>query len=160
MSSPTQLYATLVVVGLLLIGIEVFVPGGIIGVFGAIALIAAVFTGFYAFGPQGGMISAVSIIVFGGLLLMLWLRWFPRTPMGKRLTLRTDGSSFKAASEPTALEGHEGVAQSDLRPAGIAIIDGRRMDVVTEAGFIRNGTRIRVIKVEGSRVIVRDIAPT
>jgi len=52
------------------------------------------------------------------------------------------------------LEGKEGVAHSTLRPAGTALIDGVRVDVVTRGEMIEAKTRIRVIAVEGNRVVV------
>ena len=62
-----QIYVVLVISGLFLVGAEIFVPGGILGVMGAIALLAAIVIGFPAlspiFGPMGGLVSAVSIIV-------------------------------------------------------------------------------------------------
>ena len=52
------------------------------------------------------------------------------------------------------LEGKEGVAQSTLRPAGTALIDGVRVDVITRGEMIAARTRIKVIAVEGNRVVV------
>ncbi len=56
-----------------------------------------------------------------------------------------------------ALLGKEGSTKSDLHPGGIAVIDGRRVDVVTEGGMIAKGQSIRVIEVEGNRVVVRQL---
>ena len=49
------------------------------------------------------------------------------------------------------------VAASLLRPAGIADIDGVKLDVVTQGEFIAKGTQIRVIKVEGRRIVVEAV---
>ena len=57
--------------------------------------------------------------------------------------------------ELEALLGAIGEALSDLRPAGVARFGDRRVDVVTEGEFIPRGTPVRVIKVEGPRVVVR-----
>jgi membrane-bound serine protease (ClpP class) len=58
------------------------------------------------------------------------------------------------------LEGVEGIAVTDLRPAGAAEIAGQRYDVVSEAPYIERGTRIRVFKHEGYRIVVRAIPPS
>ena len=50
-----------------------------------------------------------------------------------------------------------GIAASDLRPAGVAEIEGRRVDVVTQGEMIAEGTRVRVTEVEGNRVVVERI---
>lgn len=49
----------------------------------------------------------------------------------------------------------EGTAASGLRPAGIAEIDGKRVDVVTQGEMIAEGDRIQVTEVKGNRVVVR-----
>ncbi len=55
------------------------------------------------------------------------------------------------------LRGRTGTAVSFLRPAGIASIDGRRVDVLTEGEFIPQGTPVRVVRVEGARVFVEPL---
>ena len=53
------------------------------------------------------------------------------------------------------LNGRDGQALTQLRPSGTALIDGRRVDVVTEGGIVERGSSIRVVHVEGNRVVVR-----
>ncbi len=160
MDSALQFFIAFLCIGLLLIAIEVFVPGAILGVLGAIALLVAVVFGFQTFGAQGGFLALVLLLIFGGVFLALWIKFFPRTPFGKHLSLQTDGRDFKsAAASPADLVGREGTAQSSLRPAGIALIDGQRTDVVTESGFIDANARIRVVQVEGNRIVVREVTP-
>jgi membrane-bound serine protease (ClpP class) len=55
------------------------------------------------------------------------------------------------------LLGKTGVTQSELRPAGYAVIDGKRIDVVSEGGIVDAQTSIKVLQVEGTRVVVRRI---
>ncbi len=67
---------------------------------------------------------------------------------------RADG--FQAApQELAALAGQSGQALTPLRPAGVALIDGQRVDVVTDGEFIESDTEVEVVAVEGSRVVVR-----
>ena len=54
-----------------------------------------------------------------------------------------------------ALAGIEGITLTPLRPAGTAELEGRRVSVVAETGFIESDTRVRVLRVEGNRVVVR-----
>ena len=60
---------------------------------------------------------------------------------------------FKAAAQ--ALVGKSGAAVTDLRPAGKATIEGRRVDVLTEGAYVARGTRVTVVRVEGNRIFVR-----
>lgn len=56
-----------------------------------------------------------------------------------------------------ALLDKEGTASSELRPAGVAEIEGQRVDVVTQGEMIAEGDRVRVAEVEGNRVVVEAI---
>ena len=158
MDPALQVFIASLLIGLMLLAIEVFVPGGVLGGFGALSLLVAVGAGFAAFGPQGGSLAAVGLIVFGGLFFAIWIRIFPSTPMGRVLTLKKSGQDFKAdpATSPVTL-GSTGIAHTHLHPAGIALLGGTRVDVVAEAGFISEGTPVKVIKIEGHRVVVRAV---
>ena len=57
----------------------------------------------------------------------------------------------------TELGGKEGVTLTALRPAGAAEIEGRRLDVVTDGVFVEAGRPVRVISVEGARIVRKDI---
>ena len=160
MSASLQLYIILLVGGLFLVGAEIFLPGGVIGVMGALALLAAVGVGFVAFGRQGGLLSTLAIVVLAGICIVIWVKYFPKTHMGKSLTLEQDGSTFKSGpADVKSLLGKDGVAVSILRPSGIAKFDGRRVDVIADGSWIESGRPIRVTGVEGFRVMVRETAP-
>ena len=149
-----QAYLALLVCGTLLLGAEVYVPGGILGAIGALALLAAAILGFQ-FGWVGGALSAAGIVLLAALVVWLWIRVFPKTPAGRQLTLAQDGRAFKLddAAERAAV-GREGVALSPLRPGGIGEVDGRRCDVITRGLYLEAGRRFRVVGVEGARLIV------
>ncbi len=153
--SPTEIYFILVITGLLLIGAEVFVPGGILGTLGGLALLVAIVIGFLEFGTVKGGYSAMAIILMVGVAIFLWIKLFPKTGIGKRMTVSTDLSDSKATEFGiTLLVGKEGEAASDLRPAGFATIEGKRVDVVTQGEMISRGTRVKVVAVEANHVVV------
>lgn len=158
MTPALQFYITMVVVGLFLIGAEIFLPGGVIGALGALALVAAAVSGFLAFGAQGGFLSALLIIVLCGICIVMWVKYFPRTAMGRNLTLSQDGRQFKATGdEAKQWIGKDGTAISTLRPSGIAQIEGQRVDVVADGDWIEAGRTIRVTAAEGFRILVREV---
>ena len=154
---PAQtIYITSLTIGLMLLAVEIFVPGGVLGTLGAVSLLVAVVTGFFAFGPQGGLMAALLLVVFGGIFFGVWIKLFPRTHMGKLLTLQTDGRQFKSAGTAADIHpGVEGTAATHLHPSGLALLAGQRVDVISESGFIAEGSRIKVVLVEGNRVVVR-----
>ncbi len=148
--------AILLGIGLLLIVAELMFPS-----FGALGLAASVFivgSVAYAFAQDsdlgvGFMIAACVLVP-----AMIWVgfRLLPISPFAKHLVARgftfEDGAAIDRRDG--GLLGHEGRVDSLLRPAGTATIDGRRVDVVTRGEAIEAGTRVRVIEIEGNRVVV------
>ncbi len=145
----------LVAAGFLLLLAEVFLPGGVLGGLGGLLVLAGVLCGFVFRGPSWGLTLLMAACVFGLAGFWLWVKLFPRTPMGRRLMLDKDAHDWKGTDpDRQALLGKEGVAHTTLRPAGTALIDGIRVDVVTRGELIEARTRIRVLAVEGNRVVV------
>lgn len=153
LGNMTMLIA-LLIAGILLIGAEIFVPGAVVGTMGAICLAGAALVAF-SISPLVGAYVTAGIVCLAAVTVVLWIKLFPRSAIGQKMTLSQDGRDFKAASSKAALVGKTGTAQSELRPSGFALVDGKRIDVVTEGGLIPQDTPIRVVKVEGNRVIVR-----
>lgn len=150
-------YVALLAAGLLLIIAEVFLPGGVAGVIGGLALLGAMGVGLAIFPPPWGFLSALAIVIFGGIGLLLWVQLFPRSRTGKRITLRTDGATFKSAAPPSRdLIGAAGEAVTALRPGGIALIAGRRFDVLADGGeWIAAGAAVRVSAIRDGHLVVR-----
>jgi len=140
--------------GMLLLLAEAFLlPGfGLPGALGIGLVLASV---YLTFGAQSLAVGAYAVLVFGAGLFLLF-RFFPRSRVGRALVLE---SAISEAAPPKgeleALLGAIGEALSDLRPAGVARFGDKRVDVVTEGEFIPRGTPVRVIKVEGPRVVVQ-----
>ncbi len=150
-----QIFAVLLGAGLLLLGAEIFVPGGILGTFGGLLLLGAMIAGFPAF-PGYGHFVAIGILFLVGIAIALWIKYFPRSRVGQAMTVSQDEATFKATQDGLQdLLGAQGEAKSDLRPGGFAMINGRRVDVVTEGGMIDKGSAITVVEVEGNRVVVK-----
>ena len=64
---------------------------------------------------------------------------------------------YTGSKDKTDLIGAIAVCSTDLRPAGTVIVEGEPFDVVTEGDFVKKGDIVKVINVEGSRVVVRRI---
>lgn len=150
-----HIFFILLVAGLFLFGAEIFVPGGILGVVGAIALFAAIIIGYSQFGFTTGSLIAMGIIALMGLAMVLWIKIFPRTGLGKRMIVSTNLASAKASQTGIKdLIGKSGESSSDLRPGGFATIDGKRIDVITQGEMIQRGEKIKVIAIDGNRIVV------
>jgi len=146
------------VVGLLF-ELHVFPGHGISGVLGAIALFAAV---VLAFGLSFIFIAAQAIsiaIVLSAIFTVLATRVYPESAFFRRITFAgVQGPDYVASRDFTALLGVTGIATSYLRPAGVARVDGERVDVLTEGDFVPAGSAVRVTRVQGSRVFVTPVS--
>jgi membrane-bound serine protease (ClpP class) len=157
----------LVGAGAILLGVEVFViPGfGVPGIAGIVALVTGLAMTLTGAGATGAVIVAALGRVAVSILLALLagvalLRTLPRLPFGRRLVLGSNMQAAQGYASPPAGDhlqlGHTGTALSPLRPAGIADIDGARVDVVSEGSFIPVGATIEVVRVDGNRIVVRE----
>lgn len=147
------LIIVLLVVGALLMFAEVFLPGLVAGIVGLLCLMAAVVVAYIEEGFVTGNI-VLGIVVAGlGLGFWAWLKFFPESRIANRFISRQTVGELGV--EQPSLLGCTGVALTHLRPSGMASINGQRVDVVAETGLIERGTPIKVVQVEGARVVVR-----
>ncbi len=153
----------LILVGLLAVIVEMFVPaGGLIGIAGLGCYIAGIVLTFRNFNPTTGFIMLALTVVAAPVFFVLAFRIFPRTFMGKRLILKNSqlsGSGYTSytSEKYTDLVGQEGVALTMLRPSGVIRIDEKKYSVVTSGEYIEPGDAVKISIVEGSRIVVRKI---
>lgn len=163
----------LLVLGVGLLALEVFVlPGfGVAGILGIVALAAGLTTSLVGSGASlSAMVMAVTRVFFSAtfalLAALVLLRFLPQLPGGKRLILSTalpsgggdsDDSDGGRGNEThvSSFVGLTGTAVTPLRPAGIALLGGRRIDVVTEGEFVDSGEPVEVVSQAGHRIVVR-----
>ena len=148
----------LVAIGLALIAVEVYVVPGlnVVGILGILALIFAVGYAFNSNGLWGGLFTLSGTIVFGGGMLYAmsksgaWEEFILATSMlpGNQLP---EGSQDNRARHL----GKTGAALTPLRPAGVAEIDGERVEVQTEGEFIAANSKIRVVAIDRRHIFVR-----
>jgi len=165
----------MVFAGLGLLAIELFViPGfGLAGISGIIltvlGLVLAFLPGGFNWSPwsllrlQSALLVVIGAMMASMILFILLLNYLPNTSYMKRIILETEESpqdGYTAArAEPQTQVGQTGLALTALRPAGIAEIDGRRLDVVTQGEFIQPRTEIEIAQIQGARIIVRPRPP-
>ena len=151
----------LLLVGLVVMVLEVFVPsGGILGFVSITAIIAAVATAFLELGPVAGMSVLGLAVVAVPAVLSLAFRWFPDTPLGRRvLPLPPDAAEMlpdpQRRRRARDLVGRSGRAVSELLPWGSVEIDGTRCEAMSESGPIDAGTPVEAVGVQGTKLVVR-----
>ena len=143
----------LLVVGVALLAAEILViPGfGVIGLLGIASTIGAGVVALTQLGSGWGLLALGGGLAVSG--LMGWL--LPRTTAGRDMVLANNQRGMRAGDASLAqLVGLLGEAVTPLRPAGSVRVNGRVVDVVTDGIYVEAGVRVRVAKVEGSRVVV------
>ena len=150
--------------GLIALAVEVFVlPGfGVAGILGLAAIGVAIVMAMIGAAPTGGDVAQAFTVLGASLVItaavvFAWLRHLPNSGRFKGLLLRGDmsGSQGYVSAPVSELVGRDGVALTDLRPAGTARIGSERVDVVTEGEYVAQGSAVRVIRSEGYRHVVR-----
>lgn len=145
--------------GIMLLVMEILIPG--FGVWG-IAGIGCIITSFFL--ALGGNSAALGIMAAGLLLAVLVfsviLKRLPANRLWNKLILKdeeTSAAGFTSTQNYEKYVGMSGVTITLLRPAGLAQIGGEQLDVVSEGKYIKAGTKVKVVKVTGSRIVVKTV---
>ena len=149
------LVITLLIAGALLLLAETILPGMIAGILGLGCLVAGVVAGYTEFDAQTGHWILLGVVLGLVLGFWLWLKYFPDSRVGKMFVSRRVVGDIGTAKPE--LMNQTGTAYTNLRPAGVAIINGQRVDVVTEGPMIPRDAPVKVVQIEGARVVVRAI---
>ena len=157
------LAAVLVGAGFLLMAAEFFLPtgglllvGGLAAWGGAVLVVLVNGTATEASVAVIGL--ALGVPIAGSIAVWAWQR------MARRVGLRPDASTVAdrpESAELAALKGRYGTTVTPMRPSGAVLIDGRRVDALTEGLMLDAGVPVKCVDVRAGRVIVRraDAAP-
>ena len=143
----------LLVISLVLMFFEVLLPGMVLGACAILTMIASVVVAYM--NTDHGNIFLIIALVSLAVFAVGFVYWFPNSSMGRKLT--STSAVGDLGIDLSELVNQTGLAYTNLRPSGKATIGDERLDVVTEGTMIDKYTPIRVIAVEGNRVVVREI---
>ncbi len=142
--------------GLILLAVELVVPGGVLGVAGGVLLFGGVCMAFYYYGMSGGMAAAIVALLLLGVTFYLEMVWLPRSRMAKNLSI--DATIDSVSQPPLAQEsdvlGREAVALSTLAPTGFVQVGGRRYEASCRSGYAAAGETLKVVGLDAFRLIV------
>ena len=167
----------LFLLGIVLIGIEVFIlPGfGFVGISGIVLMVVGLALATLERWPHshtewldfGGKLTQFALgLVVAAIGAIFFARYLPNIPIANRMVLVPATDNPDAVDEPSALPGVEisaallgaiGTAATVLRPAGMARFGEQYVDVVTEGGYVPAGARVQVIEVEANRIVVKEV---
>ena len=149
----------LLVLGFGFAAVEMVIPGfGAPGIIGAICLVAGVFCATDSL-LEGIFVTLIVLVVLGLMLaIILWL--LSRGKLRSPLILKEEQKKeqgYIGSADLNYLLGKKGNAITDLRPSGAGDFEGVRLDVVSEGGYINKGAGLQIVKVSGSRLVVKEI---
>lgn len=148
--------ALLFVVGALLLTAEVFLPGGIAGAIGALALVAGSGLAFNQFGLVGGVLTSVAaFLLVAGMLYFEWVV-LPKTKWGRAMVVQ---ATVAATSQPPLARaddvvGQTAVALTPLAPSGFVEVAGRRYEAFCRSGYAQKAATLQVVGIDNFRLIV------
>ncbi|SFF53483.1 membrane-bound serine protease (ClpP class) [Halobacillus alkaliphilus] len=150
----------LLILGIGLVIAEIFLPGGIAGIAGVVSIVASL---MLSSADMGHMAMSIGIALIATIIVSVILFKTMGLERGffRHIILQDSTSAEKGYLSSTSrleLIGMVGETMTPLRPAGTAVFDGERLDVVTEGGFVGTGQSVKVLKTEGSRIVVRELS--
>ncbi len=161
-SNISILTIVLFVAGILLIAIEMHVPGfGVFGILGVIVLVVDIFV--TAKTVLQGLIMTAALFVIIVVILAVLASFASKGRLPKGFVLKDSTSAdqgFSGTEDMKYLIGKSGKVLSILRPVGSVDLDGVKLDVVTRGEYIPKDTMVEVIEVEGNRIVVREKEPS
>jgi len=151
-----SLVLLLFLLGVVLLGLEVFAPGAILGVMGGLSMFGGCIAAFVHFGLVGGTLATLAGAALLGLTLYAEFKLLPHTRVGRQMLVQTANTS---TSQPFPAEAAEVVgkmaeALTTLAPSGYVAIDGKRYEAFSRDGHVTAGTKLRVVGVDNFRLIV------
>ncbi|RME69266.1 MAG: serine protease [Verrucomicrobia bacterium] len=145
----------LFLIGTIMISLEIFLPGGLLGVLGGILMIIGTVMAFQDHGTAGGLIAVGAGVAIIAVALIVEFVWLPRTRFGRRffLAASVSGSATKPAAEADVV-GRECQAATVLAPSGLVVLDGKQYEAFCRDGYAERGARLIVRGKDNFRLIV------
>lgn len=149
-------------IGVGLLVLEAFMPGfGLPGITGVVLQVVAVALTWLWHGPVAALGMLLIILSVLAIAISVSLRSVANGKLSKsRIILRDTESNeagYRSAQDTEIFLGREGETTTVLRPTGMAEFDGVKLNVISEGEFIPAGVKVRIVRVEGSRILVHTI---
>lgn len=148
----------LLVLGYLLIFLEFYLPGAVMGVTGGLLLFASII--FFAM--QSNSMAAILLYIIGTIagvaILIKFALWrIINAKPGYSIYSDDDQAGFQASEFDESAIGKKGIVVTDLKPGGHILIEGKRMQAISQSGYITKGTEVIVVGGQEESLIVKNI---
>jgi membrane-bound ClpP family serine protease len=142
--------------GIVIVIAEIIIPsGGILAILAVSIFAYSLYMVFTDISIAAGMMFLIIDLIMIPVLIILGLKFIARSPVTLRETLSREKGITSQSEDMDQVLGLEGIALTDLRPAGMALISDQRTDVVTRGEYLEKGTHIIVIKITGNQIVVK-----
>jgi membrane-bound serine protease (ClpP class) len=116
---------------------------------------------FFQSSAVAGWVGIVAALIEVPVVLIIAYKIFPKTRFGKTVTLAPPvpdaGEGVPDTADLKELLDETGEVITPLRPVGMCDFSGRRVECVAEGGYVDNGKKVKVIKVESTQLTVREV---
>jgi len=144
--------------GVVVIIAEIILPsGGILSIIAAGLLGYSLYMVFAGVSTFVGMVFVIADVIMLPVVLIVGIKMLAKSPVTLKTELSKDNGYSSQSEELSTYMGGRGTAVTTLRPAGTALINDQRVDVVSRGEFIEKGTTVVVDSVEGNQVIVKQL---
>lgn len=146
----------LLIIGLILIFLEFFLPGAIMGITGGVLVLLSMI--LYALQSDSALETSLFIIAAGiavGLIIKYALWKIPRSK--SNFYSDKDQEGFQASKYDTSVIGRKGIVLSDLKPGGYITIEGKQHQAISQEGYIVKGAEVIVVGGEEESLIVKHV---
>lgn len=145
----------LFLLGLLMLSLEIFLPGGVLGVMGGLAMIVGVVLAFRDYGTGGGALALFVALVLVAASVITEFVVLPKTRWGRNFYLASAVTGVATApADATTVTGRECEALTVLAPSGQVLLDGKRYEAFCRDGYAERGARLKVQGSDNFRLIV------
>lgn len=142
--------------GIVLLIIEIFLPGfGVSGISGLVLEGIAIYFTATRHGASSALILTAIVLGITILAIFFSFRSATKGRLSKTALILNETEQTVSESLPGLNPGDEGVAVTPLRPAGTAVFGERRLDVMTEGDFVQKDQKVRILRIDGTRITVR-----
>ena len=146
----------LLIAGFCILALELFVPSaGLLGAFAGCMIIASVVMAFLT-SWYTGMFFLIAILLLLPVMLILMIKIWPHTPIGKRLLSDDETlADVLPQGKHYDLAGKTGIAKTMMLPSGQVVIDGQKYDAISDGFAIEAGDRVKVVSIKENRIHVQ-----
>ena len=153
----TTLVITFIVLALVLFFLEIFAPGGILGLFGAISLVVAAILAYETMGLLGSAGILIGGTLVGFALFFLEIKLLAKSPFAKEFQHSGQQTAQTSAVGRPDLVGQKGKALTTMAPTGKVSIANEVFEAASNSGLISKNDTIEVVRSEHSKIIVKEI---